>query len=452
MTIYNNNPPPVGSNPAAILIDTEQEQQFNTNTTATTTTTTNDEQLQQQEQQAPVEEPPCPWEESLELTRKQRKLQQQQQQQTSTEEKSEEKTESEEKAPEQEEENVIIVKTNNNNNNKNTTATNSVFRHYMRCYYELWKTRLSSLVVFTTLGGYYASGGAIGDWRTILALTGGTFMQAACANSLNQLMEVERDRMMTRTTNRPLPTNRISKFHTLLQSVIMGVGGSYLLYKYNNPLTSALGVANIVIYAGMYTPCKVMHWINTWIGTLNGSLAPLMGSACVTNRVMDPAGLFLFGTMYLWQISHFMAIGYKCKFDYNRAGYQMLSISNPEQSATQAVVHAAALFPLCYALPYYGVLPWWFAIVSTPINYYLMLKPSIQFKRAVNYETATSLFFRTLGHLPALFFTSVFAFCWQRGLKSWLREQVVDRLVDVGRSLMLSIGSAVTSATSTTSE
>jgi len=305
---------------------------------------------------------------------------------------------------------------------------------------------LSSLVVFTTLGGYYASGGKILDWKSTLALTTGTFLQAACANSLNELYEVDRDKIMTRTRNRPLPTGRISKGHALLQAIITGVGGSYLLYRFNNPLTCALGVANIVIYAGVYTPLKVVHWLNTWIGTVNGSLAPLMGSASVTNNVCDPSGLFLFGVMYLWQISHFMAIGYKCKFDYSRAGYEMLSISNPEHAATQALLHSAALFPMCYALPYYGVLPWWFAALSTPINYYLLLKPSIQFKRQVNYETATALFWRTLGHLPALFTTSVIAFCWQRGLKGWLKKQVVDRTIDGAHSLFLAVTSTSSSA------
>lgn len=296
-------------------------------------------------------------------------------------------------------------------------------KYYIRCYYELWKTRLSSLVVFTTLGGYYAAGGDLYDWKSSFALASGTFMQAACANSLNEWYEVDRDRMMARTKSRPLPTNRISKLHALIQAAVMGVGGTYLLFKFNNPLTAGLGLANILIYAGIYTPTKVMHWCNTWIGTLNGSLACLMGSSSVTNNVNDISGLFLFSTMYFWQISHFMAIGYKCKFDYSRAGYKMLSISNPEQAATQAVIHSAVLFPLCWSLPYFGVVPWWFAVVSTPINYYLLLKPSIQFKRQVNYERATSLFFKTLGHLPALFITAVFAFCWQRSIKGWIKDK-----------------------------
>jgi len=96
--------------------------------------------------------------------------------------------------------------------------------------------------------------------------------------------------------------------------MVVGVGGTYLLYKFNNPMTAVLGAANIILYAGVYTPLKVKSILNTWVGTLNGSLPPLMGSAAATTgRLTDPVGLFLFGVMYLWQIPHFMAINYKCK-------------------------------------------------------------------------------------------------------------------------------------------
>jgi protoheme IX farnesyltransferase len=185
-------------------------------------------------------------------------------------------------------------------------------KELIRCYRELWKSNLSGLVVFTAGGAYYACGGT--NWKEAATLCTGTFLQAACANSLNEIIEVERDKIMTRTKNRPLPTGRISKTHAILQAMVVGVGGTYLLYKFNNPMTAVLGAANIILYAGVYTPLKVKSILNTWVGTLNGSLPPLMGSAAATTgRLTDPVGLFLFGVMYLWQIPHFMAINYKCK-------------------------------------------------------------------------------------------------------------------------------------------
>lgn len=44
-----------------------------------------------------------------------------------------------------------------------------------------------------------------------------------------------------------------------------------------NGLTASLGVANIALYAGVYTPMKVLSASNTWVGALVGAIPPLMG-------------------------------------------------------------------------------------------------------------------------------------------------------------------------------
>ncbi len=165
--------------------------------------------------------------------------------------------------------------------------------------------------------------------------------------------------------------------------------------------------------------------LNTWVGTVNGSLPPLMGSSAATGNVTDPMGLFLFGVMYLWQITHFMAINYKCKSDYGRAGYRMLANENPSLAATHALLHSALLFPICWALPVLNVAPWWFAAVSTPINYHYLLKPSIDFKRDINYDKATRLFFKSLAHLSLLFGATVAAVWWKRRLRTTIVESSV---------------------------
>lgn len=77
--------------------------------------------------------------------------------------------------------------------------------------------------------------------------------------SFNEIIEVERDKIMARTKNRPLCTNRISKFHAILQAVTVGAAGTWLLYKLTNPLTALLGLANIIIYTSVYTPSKVFN-------------------------------------------------------------------------------------------------------------------------------------------------------------------------------------------------
>lgn len=44
-----------------------------------------------------------------------------------------------------------------------------------------------------------------------------------------------------------------------------------------NGLTAGLGAANILLYAGVYTPMKVFSASNTWVGAVVGAIPPLMG-------------------------------------------------------------------------------------------------------------------------------------------------------------------------------
>ena len=52
-----------------------------------------------------------------------------------------------------------------------------------------------------------------------------------------------------------------------------------------NPLTAALGTGNIVLYAGVYTPLKVLSISNTWVGAVVGAIPPLMGWTAATGQL-----------------------------------------------------------------------------------------------------------------------------------------------------------------------
>ena len=52
-----------------------------------------------------------------------------------------------------------------------------------------------------------------------------------------------------------------------------------------NPLTAGLGAANIALYAGVYTPLKVVSPVNTWVGAAVGAVPPLMGWAAASGTL-----------------------------------------------------------------------------------------------------------------------------------------------------------------------
>ncbi len=57
-----------------------------------------------------------------------------------------------------------------------------------------------------------------------------------------------------------------------------------------NCTTAALGAANIGLYAGVYTPLKVVSIANTWVGAVVGAIPPLMGWAAAAGQLDLGAG------------------------------------------------------------------------------------------------------------------------------------------------------------------
>jgi protoheme IX farnesyltransferase len=68
-----------------------------------------------------------------------------------------------------------------------------------------------------------------------------------------------------------------------------------------NPLTTGLGAANIVLYAGVYTPMKQLSIFNTWVGAVVGAIPPLMGWAAAAGE-LEPGAWVLAAALFSWQV------------------------------------------------------------------------------------------------------------------------------------------------------
>ena len=81
----------------------------------------------------------------------------------------------------------------------------------------------------------------------------GTGLCVASANSINQWIEAPFDSQMARTRNRVLVKHSLSPFHAFSVGVGAGLAGVYTLYAFVNPITSILGLSNILLYTMAYT-------------------------------------------------------------------------------------------------------------------------------------------------------------------------------------------------------
>ena len=141
-------------------------------------------------------------------------------------------------------------------------------------FLDLVKARLTSLVLVTTLVGFYAGASSPVDYRTMFYALLGTALVACGAAALNQWLERDLDARMERTKDRPLPSGRLAPDAVLVIGAGLSVFGLLTLQFAVNPLTAFLGAITSASYLFVYTPLKRITTLNTLIGAIPGAIPP----------------------------------------------------------------------------------------------------------------------------------------------------------------------------------
>jgi len=274
-------------------------------------------------------------------------------------------------------------------------------RDLPKLYSKLAKLKLTGLVVMTAMAGYLLAPGQF-VMGTFLLATLGTAMCSASANSINQWLEIPFDCQMARTQDRVLVRKLLSPHHALAFGCVTGAAGVLTLLCLVNAPTAFLGALNIVLYTSVYTPLKRLSIANTWVGSLVGALPPMMGWAACTGDLGIGALLFA-GVLYSWQFAHFNALSWNLRADYSRAGYRMMSVTDPALCRRVALRHSLALIGLSTLLPVCDVTTWWLALDSLPANVWLSWL-AFRFYKDSDNKSARKLFRFSLIHLPLIMF------------------------------------------------
>ena len=224
-------------------------------------------------------------------------------------------------------------------------------------FIELTKPRITFLILVSTALGYYLGNTGQFELFNFLITIIGTTMLAGGAGAINHYIEKDLDMLMDRTKSRPIPAGLISSQTALYFGIIQSVLGFGLLLVYVNVLTALLGLLTIALYIFVYTPLKMITWLNTTIGAVPGALPALGGWAASANE-LNPNGWILFAILFLWQHPHFYAIALMCKEDYKKAGFKMLPVIEEDSNRTnrQIIWHAFLLIPVSLFFVVTGVL------------------------------------------------------------------------------------------------
>ena len=106
---------------------------------------------------------------------------------------------------------------------------------------DLVKARLTTLVLLTTLVGFYLGWQGVMNFALMFNTLAATALVAAGASALNQLLEREYDAKMRRTQSRPLPSGRLQPTTVAIFGGVSSVAGLVYLALAVNLLTSVLG-------------------------------------------------------------------------------------------------------------------------------------------------------------------------------------------------------------------
>ena len=185
-------------------------------------------------------------------------------------------------------------------------------------------------MVFSAISGYLLGIEHFSTDQFILLIMGGFFVTGS-ANGFNQIIERNHDKLMTRTSIRPLPMGKLSISSAFIFSSFIGFIGLYLL-NFINPQgsffgilskSSFFGLLSIILYVLAYTPLKRISTTSVFIGAIPGAIPFLLGWVAATDD-FELFGGTLFAIQFFWQFPHFIAIAWVLDKEYKKAGFKML--------------------------------------------------------------------------------------------------------------------------------
>lgn len=266
----------------------------------------------------------------------------------------------------------------------------------------LTKARLSAMVIFTTAIGYLMGSDGQGSMWGLFCTVIGTAFAAASAAALNQVMEMEVDRLMERTRERPLAAGRMRRRVGAFLGIVLGALGVGGLWMLSGKLAAVLALLTIVIYLLAYTPLKRRSSWCTLVGAVSGALPPVIGWAGAPVQELWVAGA-LFGVLFLWQIPHFLAIAWMYREEYESGGFVMLRRGDETGvwTAAEGLLFSLGLLGGSLWLTWSGKVGSAFGVGSGILNL-LFVGSSVVFLLDRTRVTAKRLFFASIVYLPGM--------------------------------------------------
>jgi protoheme IX farnesyltransferase len=267
----------------------------------------------------------------------------------------------------------------------------------------LTKPHITALSVAMGGGAFVlAQGAAHLEALRFEAALAGIGCLVGAAGALNMYLERETDRLMQRTSSRPLPDRRLRPRIALVFGLSLAGVGLLVTAALVNLLTAVLGALALGLYLLLYTPLKRVTSLAMVVGAVAGAAPPLMGWTAATGAV-GKGGLVLFLVVGLWQVPHFLAVALCRSDDYARAGIRTVPLSRGVGAAkAQILLCTALLLPGSLLLVPLGLAGLGYACVAASAGTLLLLGAMRGLRQEAGATWARGMYRASLAYLPAL--------------------------------------------------
>ena len=250
-------------------------------------------------------------------------------------------------------------------------------------------------------------------FEEFLLLIVGGFLVTGSANGFNQILEQDYDKLMIRTSERPLPKKKISSSSAIIFSIIIGIIGFYFLslikphtsfYGFLSK-SSAFGLLSLMIYVLSYTPLKRMSTASIFIGAIPGAIPVLLGWVAATDNFGLAVGI-LFAIQFLWQFPHFISIAWIQDDQYKKAGFKMMYGEKKGTYSAKIALVTSLVMTIVSVLPFFLALE---NLNISIVSFFLILALGLWFStksysllRNINDESAKKVMLASFIYLPSI--------------------------------------------------
>lgn len=261
----------------------------------------------------------------------------------------------------------------------------------------LFRVKIALMVGLASFAGTCLFSSQIGADH-FYGLFSALFLAFGCS-ALNQYQEQERDGLMRRTSSRPLPGRYMKPKTVIIIAVAMILLSAGFILLTGNLSALAVVAMTVVGYNFIYTPSKSRTPFSVMIGSVTGSLPPVLGFCAAGGSLTDSRILVVTAVLYLWQTPHFALLSEKYSDDYKNAGFKTLkNIYGDAKSRLFINIWTAAYLAALFIVPLSGIYKnSSFAVMHIAVTVVFMLTFIVSYK-------VKNLNFHSLNISAVLFF------------------------------------------------